>query len=91
LIPTIASRLNLSSNTIGIASNPTSATSIVEGISIFLSLFDDNPRVKRLFCPPAELYEPGASPIKGKQALPPLGNLLEQGKIIASDRTFLSE
>ena len=31
-------------------------TSIVEGISVFLSLFDDNPRVKRTFCPPAELY-----------------------------------
>src|SRR6202035_1753171 len=31
-------------------------TSIIEGISVFLSLFDDNPRVKRTFCPPAELY-----------------------------------
>src|SRR5712664_2435012 len=31
-------------------------SSVVEGISVFLSLFDDNPRVKRLFCPPAELY-----------------------------------
>ena len=28
-------------------------SSIVEGISVFLSLFDDNPRVKRTFCPPA--------------------------------------
>ncbi len=60
-------------------------TSVVEGISSFLSLFDDNPRVKRLFCPPKELYEPGAAPIKGKQALPPIGDLLEQGKIVALD------
>lgn len=29
-------------------------SSIVEGISVFLSLFDDNPRVKRTFCPPAD-------------------------------------
>jgi hypothetical protein len=27
-------------------------TSIVEGISVFLSLFDDSPAVKRTFCPP---------------------------------------
>src|SRR5260370_3643141 len=31
-------------------------SSVVEGISVFLSLFDDNPRVKRMFCPPLELY-----------------------------------
>src|SRR6266700_1297658 len=31
-------------------------SSVVEGISVFLSLFDDNPPVKRLFCPPAEVY-----------------------------------
>src|SRR6266581_2338753 len=33
-------------------------TSIVEGISVFLSLFDDNPMVKRTFCPPKECYDP---------------------------------
>jgi len=33
-------------------------TSIVEGISVFLSLFDDNPLVKRTFCPPKECYHP---------------------------------
>ena len=33
-------------------------TSIVEGISVFLSLFDDNPVVKRTFCPPKECYDP---------------------------------
>ena len=35
-------------------------TSIVEGISVFLSLFDDNPAVKRIFCPPKETYDPVA-------------------------------
>ena len=34
---------------------PKLRTSIVEGISVFLSLFDDNPAVKRVFCPPKEL------------------------------------
>ena len=33
---------------------PKLRTSIVEGISVFLSLFDDNPGVKRTFCPPPE-------------------------------------
>ena len=60
-------------------------SSVVEGISVFLSLFDDNPPIKRLFCPPQELYEPGAAPIRGKRALPPIRDLLEQGKIVALD------
>ena len=29
----------------------------MEGISVFLSLFDDNPDVKRTFCPPKECYD----------------------------------
>jgi hypothetical protein len=33
---------------------PKLRTSIVEGISVFLSLFDDSPAVKRTFCPPKE-------------------------------------
>jgi hypothetical protein len=58
-------------------------TSIIEGISVFLSLFDDNPRVKRTFCPPAELFsnmepEPGT-----RKPLPPIATLLEQGKVVA--------
>ena len=36
-------------------------TSIVEGISVFLSMFDDDPDVKRLFCPPKECYDPVAN------------------------------
>jgi hypothetical protein len=58
-------------------------TSIVEGISVFLSLFDDNPRVKRTFCPPVELYREGVTPASGRKPLPPIATLLEQGKIIA--------
>jgi len=58
-------------------------TSIVEGISVFLSLFDDNPRVKRTFCPPAELYREGRSLHTTRKPLPPLATLLEQGKVIA--------
>jgi len=59
-------------------------TSIVEGISVFLSLFDDNRRVKHTFCPPKELYEVARNPngIHGTP-LPPLADLIEQGKIIA--------
>jgi hypothetical protein len=37
---------------------PKLRTSIVEGISVFLSLFDDNPAVKRIFCPPKSVYDP---------------------------------
>ncbi|MGH9161949.1 MAG: type IV secretory system conjugative DNA transfer family protein [Vicinamibacteraceae bacterium] len=59
---------------------PRLRTSIVEGIAVVLSLFDDNPRVKRVFCPGKEAYEPGATyPL---QPLP-LGDLLEQGKVVA--------
>ena len=58
-------------------------TSIIEGISVFLSLFDDNPRVKRTFCPPAELYRETQAPTSGRKPLPPIATLLEQGKIIA--------
>ena len=41
---------------------PKLRTSIVEGISVFLSLFDDNPRVKHTFCPPKETYDPARNP-----------------------------
>jgi hypothetical protein len=58
-------------------------TSIVERISVFLSLFDDNPRAKRTFCPPAEVYAKGQTPTSGRKPLAPIATLLEQGKIIA--------
>src|SRR3984893_7979605 len=58
-------------------------SSIVEGISVFLSLFDDNPRIKRTFCPPAKLYRETATPASGRKPLPPIATLLEDGKILA--------
>ena len=58
-------------------------SSVVEGISVFLSLFDDNPRVKRLFCPPVELYREPRSQTSGRKPLPQIATLLEQGKVIA--------
>lgn len=36
---------------------PKLRTSIVEGVSVFLSLFDDNTKVKRVFCPKKECYD----------------------------------
>ena len=59
-------------------------TSIVEGISVFLSLFDDNPMVKRTFCPPKECYDPKLN-ADGKygRPLPPFSELIEAGKVCA--------
>ena len=59
-------------------------TSIVEGISVFLSLFDDNPMVKRTFCPPKECYDSklNADERFGRP-LPPFADLVEQGKVCA--------
>jgi hypothetical protein len=63
---------------------PKLRTSIVEGISVFLSLFDDNPDVKRVFCPPKETYDPVANR-NGTYGtpLPPFSELIEQGKVVA--------
>jgi hypothetical protein len=63
---------------------PKLRTSIVEGISVFLSLFDDNPEVKRVFCPPKAAYDPVANK-DGRYGtlLPPFGELIEQGKVVA--------
>jgi TraM recognition site of TraD and TraG len=63
---------------------PKLRTSIVEGISVFLSLFDDNPRVKRVFCPKAECYDPqkNAANQHGKP-LPSFPWLIQEGKICA--------
>ena len=63
---------------------PKLRTSIVEGISVFLSLFDDNPSVKYSFCPPKECYHPEAN-ASGKYGmpLPPFAELIEQGKVCA--------
>src|SRR5215468_4809153 len=63
---------------------PKLRTSIVEGISVFLSLFDDNPKVKRLFCPPKECYDPEANADFGYgRPLPSFSWLIESGKVCA--------
>ncbi len=63
---------------------PKLRTSIVEGISVFLSLFDDNPKVKRVFCPKKECYDPekNADNQFGKP-LPSFSWLIENGKVCA--------
>src|ERR1700756_3305563 len=59
-------------------------TSIVEGISVFLSLFDDNPQVKRVFCPPKKEYQPHEVAQNGTvRTLPSFSDLIEQGKVVA--------
>ncbi|HYI92891.1 MAG TPA: TraM recognition domain-containing protein, partial [Bryobacteraceae bacterium] len=59
-------------------------TSIVEGISVFLSLFDDSPLLKRLFCPPKECYDPIAN-ADGRygRPLPSMSAIIESGKVLA--------
>jgi hypothetical protein len=64
-------------------------TSIVEGISVFLSLFDDNPKVKQVFCPPKETYDPQLNTVdeqgryKYGKPLPSFDWLIENGKVCA--------
>jgi TraM recognition site of TraD and TraG len=61
---------------------PKLRTSIVEGISVFLSLFDDNPDVKRTFCPPAECYDPHANcDFKFGKPLPSFSWLIDSGAV----------
>jgi len=63
---------------------PKLRTSIVEGISVFLSLFDDNPAVKRTFCPPAECYDAQANAdCRFGKPLPSLSSLIENGCLAA--------
>jgi hypothetical protein len=63
---------------------PKLRTSIVEGVSVFLSLFDDNPKVKKVFCPPKKCYERGKND-QGEwgKPLPSFSWLIEHGKVCA--------
>lgn len=63
---------------------PKLRTSIVEGISVFLSLFDDNPAIKRIFCPPKDTYDPVANR-DGRygKPLPPFAEMIETGAVCA--------
>ena len=55
--------------------------SIVEGVVVFLSLFDENPAVYRAFCPPRAVYADPAKPGQ-PQPLPPLEDVLETGHVL---------
>ena len=72
-------------------------SSIVEGVSVFLSMFD-MPDVARVFCPPPpkdHALQAGAEPeptsvpsveadrIKGRRHLPAIDELIESGKVLA--------
>jgi hypothetical protein len=63
---------------------PKLRTSIVEGVSVFLSLFDDNPKVKKVFCPSKECYDPAKNAHHqfGKP-LPSFSWLIEHGQVCA--------
>ena len=58
-------------------------TSIVQGIAVFLSLFETDPDVRRVFCPPKELYQHKscASDPNGI-VIPPFDELIESGKVV---------
>jgi len=58
-------------------------TSIIQGIAVFLSLFDADPDVRRVFCPPKELYQGKHVESDPKaRVLAPFADLIEQGKIV---------
>jgi hypothetical protein len=58
-------------------------TSIIQGIVVFLSLFETDPDVRRVFCPPKELYDgkPCVSDPHGI-VLPPFDELIESGAVV---------
>ena len=61
-------------------------TSIIQGIAVFLSLFEADPDVRRVFCPPKDLYE--GKPVESDpdgHVLPPFDELIESGKVIGLD------
>jgi hypothetical protein len=58
-------------------------TSIIQGIAVFLSLFETDPDVRRVFCPPKELYEGRTCEADPKgQVLPPFDELIESGRVV---------
>jgi hypothetical protein len=63
-------------------------TSIVEGISVFLSIFDANPGMKRIFCPPRDAYDPAVNmpDAEGRypygEPLRPFAELIEKGAVV---------
>ncbi len=66
---------------------PKLRTSIVEGISVFLSLFDENAALKRVFCPPKACYAMPSAGTEHESAhgrpLPSFADLIDTGKVCA--------
>ena len=63
---------------------PKLRSSIVEGVSVFLSLFDDNPKVKKTFCPKKECYDPQKNTNNQLgRPLPSFSWLIEHGAVCA--------
>jgi hypothetical protein len=66
---------------------PKLRTSIVEGISVFLSLFDENAALKRVFCPPKACYAPSSGGTEHEPAhgrpLPSFAEVIDTGKVCA--------
>lgn len=60
---------------------PDLRTSIVEGLSVVVSMFDENAELKRVFCPPKETYTDPSGAF-GKP-LPPIRELIESGRVLA--------
>jgi hypothetical protein len=58
-------------------------TSIVQGIEIFLSLFETDPDVRRVFCPPKELYEgKSCESDPNGRVMPAFDELIDSGKVV---------
>ena len=57
-------------------------SSITEGVTVFLSLFDDNPQVHRAFCPPRSAYLGNVAPGEPRP-LEPIDLLLDAGRVLA--------
>ena len=58
-------------------------TSIIQGIAVFLSLFETDPNVRRVFCPPKDLYK-GKTCVADPEGriLAPFEELIETGKVV---------
>ena len=56
-------------------------SSITEGVSVFLSLFDQ-PDVADVFCPPKHVYSE-VGPHRGRWPLRPVAEAIEEGKVLA--------
>ena len=58
-------------------------TSIVQGIAVFLSLFETDPDVRRVFCPPKNLYDGKPCPSDPRGiVLEPFDELIESGAVV---------